>query len=54
VVETDQDAVLVEPPRLVGGELQAPTAPGLGVVLPDELEPHYPYRPGAVYRIPGN
>jgi L-alanine-DL-glutamate epimerase-like enolase superfamily enzyme len=49
-----RDEVLTEPLRIVDGALQAPTAPGLGVTLPDDLEARYPYRPGSVYRILGN
>jgi L-alanine-DL-glutamate epimerase-like enolase superfamily enzyme len=49
-----RDEMLVEPLRLHEGMLTAPTAPGLGVRLPDDLEDRYPYRPGSVYRILGN
>lgn len=48
-----RDEVLAEPLRLHDGMLAAPTAPGLGVRLPDDLEERYPYRPGSVYRILG-
>jgi L-alanine-DL-glutamate epimerase-like enolase superfamily enzyme len=49
-----RDELLVEPLRLHDGKLAAPTAPGLGVVLPPDLEECYPYRPGSAYRILGN
>jgi L-alanine-DL-glutamate epimerase-like enolase superfamily enzyme len=49
-----RDELLVEPLRLRDGKLAAPTAPGLGVMLPQDLEERYPYRPGSVYRILGN
>jgi L-alanine-DL-glutamate epimerase-like enolase superfamily enzyme len=49
-----REEVLVEPLRLSEGKLHAPSAPGLGVRLPDDLEARYPYRPGSVYRILGN
>ena len=45
---------LVEPLHLRDGKLAAPAAPGLGVMLPPDLEERYPYRPGSVYRILGN
>lgn len=38
--------LLVEPLALDGGDLVAPTAPGLGVRLPDDLVARYPYQPG--------
>jgi L-alanine-DL-glutamate epimerase-like enolase superfamily enzyme len=38
--------LLVEPFVLDEGYLQAPTAPGLGVRLPDGLLERHPYRPG--------
>jgi len=47
-----RDEMLTEPIRLVDGMVQAPTAPGLGVHLPEGLEEKYPYRPGSVYRNP--
>lgn len=43
--------VLVEPLTIHDGALALPTAPGLGVELPPDLEERYPYRPGSVYRI---
>ena len=44
----------VEPLRIVDGAIVAPTAPGLGVVLPDDVEVRYPYRPGSFYRVLGH
>jgi L-alanine-DL-glutamate epimerase-like enolase superfamily enzyme len=38
---------LVEPLVLVDGSVEAPTAPGLGVDLTDELKARYPYQPGS-------
>ena len=38
--------VLAEPVVLVDGFVAAPTAPGLGVTLPDGFEERYPFRPG--------
>jgi len=38
---------LVEPIRLVDGHVEPPTAPGLGVVLTDEVKARYPYQPGS-------
>jgi L-alanine-DL-glutamate epimerase-like enolase superfamily enzyme len=49
-----RDDVLVEPFQIQDGKMLAPTAPGLGVHLPDELVEKYPYQPGSVYRILGN
>jgi L-alanine-DL-glutamate epimerase-like enolase superfamily enzyme len=49
-----RDELLTEPLRLVDGKILTPTAPGLGVTLPDDLEARYPYRPGTVYRVLGN
>jgi len=48
-----RDAVLVEPLSRVDGRLPAPSAPGLGVRLPNDFEERYPYRPGSFYRILG-
>jgi L-alanine-DL-glutamate epimerase-like enolase superfamily enzyme len=42
--------LLAEPFRVVDGQLLAPTAPGLGIRLTDEVERRYPFRPDAVYR----
>jgi L-alanine-DL-glutamate epimerase-like enolase superfamily enzyme len=49
-----RDELLTEPLRLSEGKILAPTAPGLGVTLPADLEERYPYRAGTVYRILGN
>jgi L-alanine-DL-glutamate epimerase-like enolase superfamily enzyme len=49
-----RDELLAEPLTLTNGTIAAPTGPGLGVVLPDDLEERYPYRPGSVYRILAN
>ena len=49
-----REELLVEPLQLVDGQLKAPTAPGLGVYLPQGLEEKYPYQSGTVYRILGN
>ena len=48
-----RDELLVEPLRIVEGSLPLPTAPGLGVHLPEGIEQRYPYRPGSFYRILG-
>lgn len=45
-----RDALLVEPFRVEHGRLRRPEAPGLGVVLDDETERRYAFRPDAVYR----
>ncbi|GAA3651295.1 galactonate dehydratase [Nonomuraea antimicrobica] len=42
--------LLIEPFRIKDGELAAPTTPGLGVRLTDDIERRYPFRPDAVYR----
>ncbi|MBX3029012.1 MAG: mandelate racemase/muconate lactonizing enzyme family protein [Chloroflexi bacterium] len=38
--------LLVEPLALDDGDLLAPTAPGLGIRLPDDLVERFPYQPG--------
>lgn len=48
-----RDDLLVEPLRFVDGAVAAPTAPGLGVELPEGLEQKYPYQPGTYYQILG-
>ena len=48
-----REEVMVEPLRFEDGKLKAPTAPGLGVHLPDNLVQQYPYRPGSFYRVLG-
>jgi L-alanine-DL-glutamate epimerase-like enolase superfamily enzyme len=49
-----REEMLVEPLRIVDGALAAPTAPGLGVTLPEDAERRYPYRPGSFYRVLGH
>jgi len=49
-----REEMLVEPLRIVDGALAAPTAPGLGVILPEDAERRYPYRPGSFYRVLGH
>jgi L-alanine-DL-glutamate epimerase-like enolase superfamily enzyme len=49
-----RDELLAEPLCLKDGTVAAPTRPGLGVELPDDVEERYPYRPGTVYRILAN
>lgn len=48
-----REEFLVEPLRIVDGAIEAPTAPGLGVQLPDEVEKRFPYRPGSFYSVLG-
>ena len=43
--------MLVEPLVLRDGCVAAPTAPGLGIRLPDELRERFPYRPGMNYHF---
>lgn len=43
--------LLVEPFRVEDGALRAPTAPGLGVCLPDDVEDRFPFLPGSRYQI---
>jgi L-alanine-DL-glutamate epimerase-like enolase superfamily enzyme len=47
-----RDEMMVEPLSFKNGKIQAPTAPGLGVYMPEGLEEKYPYVPGSVYRVP--
>lgn len=47
-----RDELLVEPWRIVGGKLQKPTLPGLGVELTGETEEKYRFVPGT--NNPGN
>jgi L-alanine-DL-glutamate epimerase-like enolase superfamily enzyme len=42
--------MLVEP-EIRAGHVEAPTSPGLGVVLTPELEERYPFRPSARYQF---
>lgn len=47
-----RDRLMVEPLTLDGeGRIAAPTAPGLGVCLPDGLEAEFPFRPDSWYRV---
>lgn len=48
-----REELILKPLRLVEGKILAPTEPGLGVTLPDDLEEKYPYRPGSYYQILG-
>ena len=43
-----REELLIDPPRLVDGMLEAPTAPGLGVTLLPETIAAYPFRPGNI------
>lgn len=45
-----REALLVEPFRVEHGRLYRPESPGLGVVLDEESERRYAFRPDAVYR----
>ena len=54
VPNTLMDELMLEPVKMEGGNVLAPTRPGLGVHLPEGLEEKYPYRPGSAYRILGN
>jgi L-alanine-DL-glutamate epimerase-like enolase superfamily enzyme len=46
-----RDALLVEPIRFEGGQLSAPTGPGLGVALTPELEKQFAFVPGGGHVI---
>lgn len=46
--ENIRDEFLVEPLTLLDGSLVPPTAPGLGVRLPDDLLLRHPWRPGVI------
>lgn len=48
-----REGLLAEVPAIVNGQIKAPSAPGLGVLLPSDLESQYPYRPGSLYRVLG-
>ncbi len=48
-----RDGVLAEPPPMIDGRISAPSAPGLGINVPDDLESTYPYKPGTHYRVLG-
>ena len=43
-----REELLIDPPRLVDGMLEARTAPGLGVTLLPETIAAYPFRPGNI------
>ncbi|MGG1555568.1 mandelate racemase/muconate lactonizing enzyme family protein [Paenibacillus ferrarius] len=47
-----REEMMVEPLKMVNGNIQVPATPGLGVHLPDGLEEKYPFLPGSVYRVP--
>lgn len=47
-----REELLAAPWRIADGRLQKPTAPGLGIVLTDEVMSRYPYQPGTAN--PGN
>ncbi|OCT12562.1 hypothetical protein A8709_32620 [Paenibacillus pectinilyticus] len=47
-----RNEMMIEPLKFENGCIQAPTLPGLGVHLPEDLEEKYPYIPGSVYRVP--
>jgi L-alanine-DL-glutamate epimerase-like enolase superfamily enzyme len=49
-----REEFLVEPLDVSDGTVHAPTAPGLGVKLPEDAERRYPYRPGSFYRVLGH
>jgi L-alanine-DL-glutamate epimerase-like enolase superfamily enzyme len=44
-------ALLAEPLTVVDGRVLAPTAPGLGLLLTDEIEARFPYQPGHHYHF---
>jgi L-alanine-DL-glutamate epimerase-like enolase superfamily enzyme len=46
-----RDALLVEPVGFENGVLNAPTAPGLGVVLTPEIERQFAFVPGGGHVI---
>jgi L-alanine-DL-glutamate epimerase-like enolase superfamily enzyme len=48
-----REEFLVKPLTLVDGGINAPTEPGLGVKLPEDVEKRYPYRPGSFYSTVG-
>jgi L-alanine-DL-glutamate epimerase-like enolase superfamily enzyme len=43
--------LMIEPPRVVDGQISAPTAPGLGVSLSPELEEQFPFAEHAHYHF---
>ena len=40
--------LLTVPVTLADGFIERPSAPGLGITLPDDFAERYPYRPGVV------
>lgn len=48
-----RDGLLAEMLKIVDGKIKAPSAPGLGVVVPEDLEHQYPYKRGTHYRVLG-
>lgn len=48
-----RDGLLAEVPVITDGRIKAPTSPGLGVSVPDNLESMYPYRAGTHYKVLG-
>ena len=42
-----QDMLFVEPLRVVDGALAAPTVPGLGIELREDVLRAHPYQPGS-------
>ncbi len=48
-----RENLLIEPITIENGKLKAPTAPGLGVQLPDDVEFQFPFKPGTHYKVLG-
>ncbi|QDS98825.1 mandelate racemase/muconate lactonizing enzyme family protein [Adhaeretor mobilis] len=48
-----REELILEPLSLVDGKVRAPSKPGLGVSLPEDLEEKFAYRPGSYYQILG-
>ncbi len=48
-----RENLLVDPIIIKNGKLKAPTVPGLGVQLPDQVESLYPFKPGTHYKVLG-
>ena len=48
-----REGLLGQVPAITDGCISAPTAPGLGVSVPDHIEDQFPYRPGSHYRVLG-
>lgn len=49
-----REEFLVHPLDARDGTIHAPTAPGLGVKLPEDVERRFPYQPGSYYRVLGH